>query len=1251
MKHWLIFFLFLTPAFLNSLHAQLTLGNLEFTENKGQWDSAIRFRAEMPNASFYLQKHGFTILLQSPADMDALRQYMHGPTTNVNSKSKTGKVSKTDRTGGTSEQAASLPDPVQGGESGEVSSGGNNNINPPILIMHAHAYQVEFLKSSPQVEITGDKALDSYNNYFIGNDSSKWKSRCKIYQAVIYKNIYPNIDLRYYTENNQLKYDLIVHPGGNPDNILMKYKGTDRLTLKNGQINIHTSVADVKEMIPRTYEFSKEGNRDLECTYKMGPENTVRFHINNYSPTATLIIDPTLIFSSFTGSHSDNWGYTATYDGSGNFYSGSITLNSAPIGNGNLFLVSPGAYQSVFKGGDNSDGGYQYDITILKFSSNGVNRLYATYIGGSGNEQPHSLVADQAGNLVIAGRTSSLDFPNVNRLGTQDVLKGGYDIILVKLNASGTGLIGSRIIGGSANDGVNIAPKYSTNIVATGQNSLRLNYGDDGRSEVVLDNTGNVYLASCTSSKDFPVTGNAFQSTNAGRQDGVFIKTSPDLSTILASSYIGGNNDDAAFALALNPQTSEVYLVGGTSSTNLPGTGNGPVISATNKGGIDGFLSIISNDGGTLVKTSYLGTGGTEVLYGVQFDNRAFPYIMGTTTGDWPVINAAFSQPKGRQFIAKLTPDISSFVYSTTFGKGAAFPDISPTAFLVDRCENVYVAGWGGGIEAEGKGYGNSKTIGLPVTPNAIKKTTDGNDFYFFVMKKDAASQLYGSFFGQTGGQVGNHVDGGTSRFDKQGVIYEAICANCYGLGNFPTTPNVWAPKNGTGINGCNLAAVKIAFDFAGVAADLRSVINGRYDSSGCVPLPVLLKDIVHNAKLYIWKFGDTSPDTTTTVNQITHTYLKTGDYTVRLIAIDSSTCNIADTAYLHIRVRTDKAMIDFDITKLPPCDSLKYMFTNLSTYPPGKPFNPNSFTWDFGDGQLSPGNSPVLHAYAASGTYQVKLILLDTNYCNHPDTAIKTLRVSPVVKAQFNIANGCAPYDAFFNNTSLGGQTFTWNFGDFTPPSDKINPEHLYSTVGTYTITLIAVDSNTCNQRDSTTRTIQVYPKPTADFYFGPVPTLYNTPTVFYNTSLGATHYVWNFGDGDSTVKNTLDTTAHQYQQTGTFNACLVAINQSGCSDTTCRAVQSLINPLLDVPNAFTPGRFGQNSIIKVVGFGIASMDWKIYNRWGQVVFESNNAFIGWDGTFKGVPQPMSVYTYTLEATFFDGTKTKKKGDITLIR
>jgi gliding motility-associated-like protein len=1217
-------------------------GNLEFIENKGQWDTAMTFRSDIPNGNFFLQKHGFSVLLQRPSDMEALREVMHGHSSGI-------------KGGSSSNQTSTLKfeQPVKGVVGGSQSGKGPASPSGNGLLMHGHLYEVEFVNSQDQVQIAGDKPLETYNNYFIGNDPSKWASNCKVYQAITYSNIYPNIDLRYYTENGSLKYDLVIHPGGNPSDIVLRYKGTDKLTVKSGQITVHTSVGDVKETIPHTYQFSKEGNKDLECGYEAGPGNTVHFRLGPYSKSATIVIDPTLVFSSFTGSRSDNWGYTATYDDAGNFYSGSIVLNSIPRDAGNGFLSSPGAFQSSFHGGDGSDGSYNYDIAILKFSSNGVNRMYATYLGGRGDEQPHSLVTDRSGNLIVAGRTSSTDFPTVATASGKDILKGGYDIILVKLNVNGTGLIGSRLIGGSLDDGVNIAPKYfSSSTIPMGQSSLRLNYGDDGRSEVIVDNADNVYLASCTRSNDFPVSANAFQKTSGGMQDGVFIKTTSNLATILASSYLGGNSDDAAFALAINPVNNDVYVGGGTSSTNFKGTGNGGVISSTNKGGIDGFLSIISNDGGTLRKSSYLGTSGTEVLYGVQFDNLGFPYIMGTTTGAWPVVNAAFSQASGKQFIAKLKPDLSAFVYSTVFGKGAAYPDISPTAFLVDRCQNVYVAGWGGGIEVEGNGaavYANSRTTGLTTTADAIKKTTQGDDFYFFVMKRDAASQLYGTFFGQTGG-LGNHVDGGTSRFDKQGIIYQAICANCYGGGVFPTTPGVWAPRNGTGTNGCNLAAVKIAFNFAGVVADPRSLINGRYDSSGCVPLEVSFRDTVHNAKQYIWRFGDGSPDTTTTTFEILHTYMNIGTFRVRLIAVDSTTCNLRDTAYLDIRVRTDKANLDFNILKLPPCQSLNYVFTNTSTPPAGKPFIPGDFTWDFGDGTRVPGATPITHSYLASGTYQVRLILMDTNYCNSPDSAVRELRVSPFVKAQFEIPDGCAPYTAFFNNTTLAGQQFYWNFGDGTTSTD-VYPAHLYSDTGTYTISLLAIDSNTCNLKDSTTRTIRVNPKPSAAFSTMPVPPEYNTPTVFINNSIGATHYTWLFGDGDSTSKNTADTALHQYQQTFTYNACLIAFNQYECSDTVCHPVEALINPLLDVPNAFTPGRFGQNSIVRVKGFGISHMDWKIYNRWGQVVFQSSTPDYGWDGTWKGLPQPMDVYAYTLEATFFDGKKTSRKGDITLIR
>jgi hypothetical protein len=374
------------------------------------------------------------------------------------------------------------------------------------------------------------------------------------------------------------------------------------------------------------------------------------------------------------------------------------------------------------------------------------------------------------------------------------------------------------------------------------------------------------------------------------------------LRTLLFSTYLGGSGDDAAYVISISPLTGNLYVAGGTGSNDFPGNHAG-VIGPTSFGGIDGFIAEIS--GTTLVRSTYLGTSATDQVYGIQFDKNGFPYVTGQTTDHGPMLTPAYFDNGAKQFISKLKPDLSGFVYSTTFGTSSNLPNISPTAFLVDRCENVYVAGWGGCFNCSSpsvSSYPNAGTGGLPVTPDAIKGSTDGKDFYFFVLKKDAVSQLYGSFFGENNLGAGcDHVDGGTSRFDQNGVIYEAICANCKELDPgavFPTTPGAWATSNPSNFGGkCNLALVKIAFNLAGVKAGIESIINGvPRDSAGCVPLTVDFTDTIHNAKSYEWTFGDGSPTVTTTDPNTSHIFNSTGTFLVRLVAVDSTTCNIRDT-------------------------------------------------------------------------------------------------------------------------------------------------------------------------------------------------------------------------------------------------------------------------------------------------------------------------------------------------------------------
>jgi gliding motility-associated-like protein len=1199
---------------LTSLVSETLCAQVEFIENKGQWDKRVKFMSKAGDGSFYLQEKGFTISQYSPADVENITDKRHG--ISVNSKNgNSGTIANAN--------AKTLPDKVR-----------------------SHFYSVEFLNAN-MAQIIPDKPIPTVNNYFIGNDKSKWASDCKIYQGVTYKDIYPGIDLRYYVDaGSNLKYDFIVHPGGDFNKIAMKYSGTDKINIKNKQLNISTPLGKSKTLEPITYQIINNERQEVDCRYSISGD-VVKFKIKNYSPYQTLIIDPTEIFFSYSGSTSDNWGFTATYGPDGSFYGGGIVF-------GNGFPASDGSYDNTFNG--------TFDIAIIKLSPNGRNRIYATYIGGSGEEQPHSLIVDQQGNLILAGRSNSPNYPvTVPVYGAPQGTRTDWDIVVTKLNASGSALIGSMKIGGTSDDGVNIADESGPR----GLNSLKRNYGDDARSEVLLDGANNIYLASCTASGDFPTTAGAFQRTSGGMQDGVVLKLDPTCNSVLFSTYLGGAANDAAYVLTLGNNGS-IYVAGGTASSAFRGISASGVIKPTYSApGIsndpcDGFVIELNNTGTSVIRGTYIGTGKADQIYGIETDKFGFIYVMGTSEGDMPVVNALYSVAGSKQFISKLKPDLTAFVYSTVFGSsGSSVPNISPTAFLVDRCENVYVSGWGG---KSNDGFSIGSTKGMYTSPGAIKPQTDasGSDFYFFVMEKNANGPLYGTFFGQEDPPIGtnspltfgDHVDGGTSRFDRNGVIYQAMCANCFRSVPFVGTAGVWAPRNAAvGQNGqCNLGMLKIEMNFSGVQSALRASIDGvPNDTVGCAPLLVNFLDTLNKGKLYYWNFGDGTGDTTKGPSN-SHTYNNIGNYLVRLIAIDSATCNISDTSYKTIRVGNNKVNLDFISQKQLPCTNLTYSFTNTSS-PTFGGFNPNTFTWDFGDNTplVVQGNTPpVLHTYKGQGTYQVKLTISDTTFCNSPADTLKTVRLSPQVQALFRTpARGCVPYTAAFANNSLGGLSFTWDFGDGTT-STVDNPSHLYNNVGTYIVKLKAFDSTSCNKIDSTSFTITVSAVPTAIFTYNPNPPLENTYTNFVNQSRNATSYLWNFADGDTSMEVN---PKHIFDATGTYKVCLRATNDAGCRADTCIDVRSIIKPLLDVPSAFTPGRFGVNSRINIAGFGISEMKWSIYNRWGQKVFESNNRKSGWDGTFKGKLQPTDVYAYTLEVTFSDGTKARKTGDITLLR
>lgn len=1161
---------------------------LEFIKNEGQWDHPFIYKSSAGNVNLFLQKTGIVYVIGAPDNAEKVRDFKH-----------------------------------------------NISTTPPTLSYHR--YTVNFLGANQNAEIIGSKEQSHYYNYFFGNDSSKWKTNIHPNLSVDYKDIYKNIDLHIASAQTSIKYDFIVQQGGDPSIIKLNIDGAEDIRIKSGKLLIKTSVGDVTEMKPYAYQYNADGvQEEVTCKYKLDG-NTVTYYLpKGYDKTRPLIIDPTVVFSTYTGSTADNWGFTATYDAQGNFYAG----GAVDAFLGGAYLTTNGAFQTTYQGGSTGGGNdtaFRCDMAITKFNAAGSAMIYSTYIGGNNNDQPHSMIVDASGNLIVAGRTYSNNFPMAGS-PYDNTYNQNADIVVVKLNSTGSALIGSTYVGGSGDDGVNISSLYS--VV---NSSLKHSYGDEARSEVIIDAQNNIYVAASTRSGNFP-TVNPIQNSLQGSQDGVVFKLNSNLSSLLWSTYLGGSGDDAAYVLTLNLSESHLYVSGGTTSNNFPFT-TGTLWSSYQGGLADGYIAKFQNSGTyPLVRATSIGRSSYDQCYGVQIDDENNVYTMGQTLGgSFPVSSGVFSVPNSSQFVMKLDSNLSSTIYSTVFGSGTSSTvNITPVAFLVDTCQNVYISGWGGPILGNG-----GSTVGMPIptnnpatTPNNILKfsSSGGNDFYFMALSKNAATLLYGAYYGLTNNN--EHVDGGTSRFDKNGVIYQAICGGCGGLDTEPTTNGAFSNLNGS--SNCNLIALKIAFNLSSVEASF----NISPTTTVCLGTPISFLNTSSNALTYEWDFGDGSP--INTQNSPTHTYATGGTFQVKLIARNPNVCKTEDSAFITVTIDTNSIDADFDVVILDSCGPYTAAITNKSKF--GNTPNTATFTWDLGDGSTFTGTTPPTHTYATKGTYTIKLVMNDPNACNGPDSITKTITFTgSIVEADWEFPSPkCAEDTALFNNKSQNATSYLWVFGD-GDSSTATSPVHSYDTSGTYTVKFYAFNPNTCNKVDSMESTITISENPIANFVHAPVIPETNEPITFTNRSVGADLYNWNFGDGTGSQEK--DPPPHLYKKTGSYTVCLTATNKQGCLDIICKTIQADVYPLADIPNAFSPNKDGANDVLYVRGSGIEEMILKIYNRWGEVIFETTDQNIGWDGTYKGKEQPMESYGFVLDVTFIDGTTFHKSGNITLLR
>jgi gliding motility-associated-like protein len=522
----------------------------------------------------------------------------------------------------------------------------------------------------------------------------------------------------------------------------------------------------------------------------------------------------------------------------------------------------------------------------------------------------------------------------------------------------------------------------------------------------------------------------------------------------------------------------------------------------------------------------------------------------------------------------------------------------------------------------------------MPLTPDAFQTTTDGSDFYFIVLEPKASNIKYATYFG---GPVSHeHVDGGTSRFDQTGIVYQAVCAGCGNHDDFPTQPGVVSQTNNS--NNCNMGVIKFKFDY--FVADVQIAADKL---KGCVPLTVDFSNAHPNNSNIHWDFGDglTSDDITPT-----HTFTDTGSYEITLTSVDSSCSRqiTYDTSKITINVYDDEVISAFTYTLVNTCDSFAVILQNNSV-------NANNYFWSFGDGDTSTQVSPF-HEYNTTGTYYIGLIAYNDTACKTLDTTIATVVFEPYLQTSiaFDSTEGCEPLTVnFAPSPVLPGSTYEWEISNGAVYNQP-NLDYTFQDDGNYLVRLIVTNPVSCKTIDTSEVSIKVYPNNvSAHFEIDSNSYLAFYQMQFRNQSSRPAGYTWFFGDDETS--NEFEP-LHIYRSEGTFEPCLTVTDSVGCVSIYCTTIEINNPAIIDVPNAFSPNGDNVNDVLYVNGYDLETMEFRIYNRWGQLVFESDRLEYGWDGTFNGVPQEMEVYAYTLKAKFKNGIETPlRTGNITLLR
>jgi hypothetical protein len=619
--------------------------------------------------------------------------------------------------------------------------------------------RMELRGANPAARVSGDTQLEEHANYFIGRDSSKWVRDVPQYARVNYSDVYPGVDLTFYGQQRQLEFDFIVKPGSRPEGIALGIEGAQKITTDNtGDLVLASAAGDLRVHKPVAYQKQGDTKQPVDARFVVkGTE--VALAIGEYDHSRVLVIDPSVVYSTYLGAGAEDDGYAIAVDSTGAAYvTGQTASPGFPIKG---TLPAPNnALQGAF------------DAFVTKMTPDGTGLVYSTYVGGTGTDSGNAIAIDGTGQAYIGGTTNSTDFP-IAGSPFQVNENGGFDAFAAVLNAAGNALVYTTYVGGSSDEqGEGIAVKgtvlflagstgsdeqsfpvlipsgsilqgtfkggtgttptdaFVTKIdIATPANNASVYLGGTGNdviTGIAADASGNAYVTGATLSTDFRTTAGVFQTCAlipSGKCDGTvehaFVtEIKSNFSDLQYSTYLGGSNSDDGNQIVVDG-SGNAYVVGVTKSTDFPTNGTNAAYKTTLTGSLGNtFVTVVKPGGASLLYSTYLGGSGLDTGLGIALDTANPPkvYVTGQTSStNFPTVNPTQPANGGGNdaFVSELnpnTPGTNSLVFSTYLG-GGNDEDHFLAGIAVDSNGNFYVTG------------DTQSNTNFPVVPGSFKTT------------------------------------------------------------------------------------------------------------------------------------------------------------------------------------------------------------------------------------------------------------------------------------------------------------------------------------------------------------------------------------------------------------------------------------------------------------------------------------------------------------------------------------------------